>query len=44
MENTNVELAHIQMALELIAAEQTKELNDLQLVLAGGGAGDVVFA
>ena len=44
MENTKVELDQIQIALEIVAAQQVKELSELQLLLAGGGAGDVVFA
>ena len=44
MEHAKTEIAAVEQTLEVAAAEQMRELNDLQLALVGGGAGDVVFA
>jgi hypothetical protein len=44
MENTKIELALVEEAIEKSSAEQLKQLADLQLALVGGGNGDVVFA
>jgi hypothetical protein len=44
MESTKVEFAVVEEAIEQANAEQLKQLADLQLVLMGGGCGEVVFA
>ena len=44
MEHAKTEIAAVEQTVEIACAEQMRELNDLQLALVGGGAGDVVFA
>jgi hypothetical protein len=43
MEITKIEVSVVEKAIELANDEVVRELSDLQLALAGGGIGDVVF-
>lgn len=43
MEYAKKEIAVLEQAVADAAEEQIRELNELQLLLVGGGSGDVVF-
>ena len=44
MEINNLEVQALRESSDKASDEVTKELNDLQLALIGGGGGEVVFA
>ena len=44
MEINQVEVAALEQADKENSQDQVKELNELQLALAGGGIGSVIFA
>jgi len=43
MENTKIEIASVEIASETAHEDQRRELNDLELVLVGGGNGDTIL-
>jgi hypothetical protein len=43
MEYTSLEIAHLDSTVNESVDAQLRELNDLQLAIVGGGAGEVVF-
>jgi hypothetical protein len=43
MDLNKTEVAALERAVSEVNEHQVKELNDLQLVLVGGGIGEVVF-
>jgi len=43
MELSKVEVAFVEKAVAEVAEEQVRELNDLQLLLVGGGIGETIL-